>query len=109
MAGAGLSPAPTRERKKMLRIKDIKKGETFYEGDIKFIALEDGKEAGDLDGAKQWSVRGRSAYTGEFVPFLETEGAEHYGPRLQREPRRRSAHVVIRTEPNPTEQSPHEP
>ena len=69
----------------MLRIKEIKKGETFYERGEKFIALEDAKKSQE-GGLTQWSVPGRSAVKGELIAFLETEGAEHYGPRLEREP-----------------------
>jgi len=83
-----------------IHIKDIKKGDTFWEKTIKFVALEDTREAiADFSipghaNPKQWflnaqaiSVRGQDVPEADQKPqrLLVTEGAEHYGPSFYTE------------------------
>lgn len=70
-----------------LQIKDIKKGDHFWEKCWEFEALEDGYFAGtvtlyDIE-QKQWRVKGKKVGTDTVVNFLTTDGSP-YGPHLTR-------------------------
>ena len=72
-----------------LLIKDIKKGEHFWEYNAEFIALEDGHSIGVAQifgkACEQWEVKGQHVKTGEVGNFLQSEHNLHYGPQLYRE------------------------
>lgn len=73
-----------------LQLKDIKKGQIFWDKWAQCESLEDAHESGvtDLPGrpvCKQWSMKGKVIEDGTIINFLVTEGAEHYGPRLDTE------------------------
>lgn len=74
-----------------INIKDIKKGDHFWEKDREFIATEDATSIyADFPERRvgQHKVVGKVADSGhypyhDFITFIETDGAEHYGPKLQ--------------------------
>lgn len=73
-----------------LEIKNIRKGDHFWERSQEFVAIEDATSTEvELFGkmAGQHRVRGKSVTGGPLlddpIVFMETEGTEHYGPKLQ--------------------------
>jgi hypothetical protein len=73
-----------------LQIKDIKKGDIFWEKSRAFRALEDRRTLkgnmkifGKL--CDQYEVKAECLTDGSDVNFLVTDGAEHYGPTLYTE------------------------
>jgi hypothetical protein len=74
-----------------LAIKNIRKGDKFWERARQFVASEDARtETIEMGGkiVNQYFVWGepvdQSPVTApRQVQFLETEGAEHYGPKLE--------------------------
>jgi hypothetical protein len=64
-------------------IKDIKKGQVFWEKRKKFTAISD-PVSNDSPMGEQWRIKGQSP-SGQVVDFLTTAGSEHYGPKLSTE------------------------
>lgn len=66
-----------------LEIKNIKKGDIFYECEagynMQFLALEDAKRIDDGWGFKGQGIQG-------VVDFYVADGYSHYGPKLYSQP-----------------------
>jgi hypothetical protein len=73
-----------------LNIKDIKKGDRFWERNRQYQAIEDARKKEIViaeNSILQYYVWGYLVDNGYLdtksqVEFLETDGLEHYGPRL---------------------------
>ena len=80
-----------------IHIKDIKKGDMFWEKTIQMVALEDAREKyadfsiPGCSNPRQWLLNVQAVRVkGREIPeteretreLLVTEGAEHYGPKL---------------------------
>lgn len=79
-----------------LHFKDLKTGDIVYEdacGSLEVLVISDPTSSmvdfGDGEARRQWMFLGMvpsAAGGSSVVEFLTTEGWEHYGPRLYREP-----------------------
>jgi len=68
-------------------IKNIKRGDTFWEKYLEFEAIEDAETIVggiELCGKRrdQHKVMAKAINSDQLVEFFVTEGAEHYGPQL---------------------------
>lgn len=75
-----------------IKPQSIKPGDLFYECasgmNIEAVAVSpvvESKSNFDKD-RKQWSWTARNTQTGDLINYLQTEGLEHYGPRLYSSP-----------------------
>jgi len=66
-----------------INIKDIKKGQVFWEKWKRFVATSDPIQVESTFG-EQWTIQGRDK-KGQLIDFTETEGYSHYGPKLSTE------------------------
>jgi hypothetical protein len=66
-----------------INIKDIKKGQVFWEKWKEFVATSDPIQVESTFG-EQWTIQGRDK-KGQLIDFTETEGYSHYGPKLSTE------------------------
>jgi len=69
-------------------LRDVKKGARFYESEygccIEWMALEDVRESKmETEDRKQYRCKCKTP-KGEELELLQTEGLEHYGPKLYR-------------------------
>lgn len=69
---------------------DIKVGDIFYECEagmnIEAKVTVAPIVSNEFEGRKQWSWKAENTQNGDTIDYLITEGLEHYGPRLYRQP-----------------------
>ena len=72
-----------------VEIKNIKKGDWFWEKSLQFEAIENARHfvsksaASPFGELSQWKVKAKCLTQSQpVVDFLITEGMEHYGPQL---------------------------